>query len=79
MSSLRILGSIQNKPLSEFGVKAPFAVSDRTGLVLGARSYPGDPYDGHTLVNQLEQTETLTGIKPRRCYVDRGYRGNGSE
>ena len=63
----------------EFGVKASFATTNRSGFVVGARSYPGNPYDGHTLADQLQQVETLTGIAPRRCYVDRGYRGHGVE
>jgi IS5 family transposase len=61
----------------EFGVKASFATTNKSGFVLGARSLPGSPYDGHTLAEQLEQVEILTGIKPNRCYVDRGYRGHG--
>lgn len=61
----------------EFGVKASFATTNDTGYVLGARSYPGNPYDGHTLEDQLQQVEILTGVKPTHCYVDRGYRGHG--
>lgn len=61
----------------EFGVKASFATTNRKGFVIGARSYPGNPYDGHTLSDQLQQVKTLTGVYPQRCYVDRGYRGHG--
>ena len=61
----------------EFGVKVSFATTNRTGFVLGARSYPGNPYDGHTLDDQLQQAETLSGVTPTHCYVDRGYRGHG--
>jgi IS5 family transposase len=61
----------------EFGVKASFATTSKTGFVIGARSLPGNPYDGHTLAEQLEQVQILTGIKPERSYVDRGYRGHG--
>ncbi|GJL60842.1 MAG: IS5 family transposase [Nitrospirales bacterium] len=63
----------------EFGVKASFATTNKNGFVVGARSYPNNPYDGHTLEDQLQQVETLTAIKPIRCYVDRGYRGHGIE
>ena len=48
----------------EFGVKATFATTSKTGFVLGARSLPGNPYDGHTLAEQLEQVQILTGILP---------------
>ena len=61
----------------EFGVKASFATTHNNGFVLGARTFPGNPYDGHTLSEQLEQAHILSGVKPQRCYVDRGYRGHG--
>ena len=61
----------------EFGVKASLATTSKTGFVIGARSLPGNPYDGHTLAEQLEQVQILTGITPERSYVDRGYRGHG--
>jgi transposase, IS5 family len=46
--------------------------------MVGARSFPGNPYDGHTLAEQLEQTNTLLqdiGIKPTTAVVDLGFRG----
>ena len=59
----------------EFGVKVSLAVTAKEGFVVGARSMPGNPYDGHTLGEQLEQVETLTGVRPKQAFVDRGYRG----
>jgi transposase, IS5 family len=62
----------------EFGVKASIAVTHRKGLVVGARTFPGNPYDGHTLAAQIEQTTTLLeniGAKPTTAVVDLGYRG----
>lgn len=41
------------------------------------RSFPGNPYDGHTLAEALEQVEILTGQRPSLAVVDRGYRGHG--
>lgn len=61
----------------EFGVKASIAVTARESFIVGARSYPGNPYDGHTLADQLQQVETLTGRTPEAYFVDRGYRGSG--
>ncbi len=65
----------------EFGVKASLATTNercRGGqFVLGAMSLPGNPYDGHTLGDQLDQVARVTGKKPARAYVDRGYRGHG--
>ena len=40
---------------------------------------PGNPFDGHTLQSALSQVERLTDTKPKRCFVDRGYRGHGIE
>ena len=62
----------------EFGVKVSLAVTHKQGLMVGARSFPGNPYDGHTLAAQLEQTTTLLqdiGVKPTTAVVDLGYRG----
>jgi len=43
------------------------------------RSLPGNPYDGHTLHEALEQVEILTDQRPDMAFVDRGYRGHGVE
>lgn len=62
----------------EFGVKASFATTHKSGLMVGARTFPGNPYDGHVLSAQLEQTTILledTGVKPKQAVVDLGYRG----
>lgn len=40
----------------EFGVKASLAVTHGESLLVGARSSPGNPYDGHTLTSQPELT-----------------------
>lgn len=60
----------------EFGVKVSIATTNRSNLVVGAQSLPGNPHDGHTLTNALQQVQRLTGQRPRRCYVDLGYRGH---
>ncbi len=62
----------------EFGVKASLAVTHRSGLIVGARTFPGNPYDGHVLGQQLEQTTILledVGVVPNEVFVDLGYRG----
>ncbi len=62
----------------EFGVKASIAVTHRSGLIVGARTFPGNPYDGHVLAEQLEQTGILledVGCAPKQVVVDLGYRG----
>jgi IS5 family transposase len=62
----------------EFGCKVSLAVTHKQGLMVGARSFPGNPYDGHTLAAQIEQTTVLLqdiGVKPTTAIVDLGYRG----
>ena len=62
----------------EFGVKVSLVVTHKQGLMVGARSFPGNPYDGHVLSAQLEQTNNLLqdlGRRPRQVIVDLGYRG----
>jgi IS5 family transposase len=39
------------------------------------RAMPGNPYDGHTLDEAIEQAEILSGQRARSVFVDRGYRG----
>ena len=45
-------------------------------FVLHAKALPGNPYDGHTLRDVIEETQTLTGREIERAYVDKGYRGH---
>lgn len=62
----------------EFGVKSSFAVTHQERLIVGARTFAGNPYDGHVLSAQLEQTGILLQYAetvPREVFVDLGYRG----
>jgi IS5 family transposase len=62
----------------EFGNKASIASTSRKSFVVGALGLHGNPYDGHTLPKQLEQTARLCGRKQYEgdVFVDRGYRGH---
>lgn len=59
----------------EFGTKVSIATTIEEGFVVGMRAMPGNPYDGHTLAEALEQVEILTDQRPSLAIVDRGYRG----
>ncbi|ABM36708.1 IS5 family transposase [Polaromonas naphthalenivorans] len=59
----------------EFGVKVSIATTLKEGLVVGCRSMPGNPYDGHTLDEAIEQVEILAEKRPGIAIVDKGYRG----
>src|ERR1035437_10323227 len=60
----------------EFGNKVSVAVSSRGGWFVGAKSFPGNPYDGHTLAAQMKQVESLIANKVSEAHVDMGYRGH---
>ncbi len=59
----------------EFGNKVSLAVTARECLVVGVKSCFGRPFDGATLIPQIEQVERVTGQEVRQIFVDRGYRG----
>jgi IS5 family transposase len=67
----------------EFGVKVSLATTNAAApggqFVLGARALPGNPYDGHTLADQIAQAERVTGVEVEPAYVDRGYRGHDAD
>ena len=60
----------------EFGTKVGIACTQQEGFVVGMRSYPGNPYDGHTLDDMLEQSAIISGVEARTVAVDLGYRGH---
>jgi len=62
----------------EFGVKVGIASTLKGNLIVGARAFHGNPYDGHTLSEQLEQAAILMqdcNVRPAAAFVDLGYRG----
>ena len=72
------IGKGKTRQPYEFGVKVSITTTHKEGLVIGMRSLPGNPYDGHTLHEALEQTEILTGRRPKEAFVDLGYRGHNA-
>jgi transposase, IS5 family len=61
----------------EFGCKVGFVVTTKGNWIVGAQAFDGNPYDGHTLQQSLNQAEQLTGTKVQRVVCDQGYRGHG--
>jgi transposase, IS5 family len=78
----------KSKAPYEFGIKASIATTLQGNLVVGARAFAGNPYDGHTLAEQLEQCSVLMQdikgkqdqpITPKIVIADLGYRGQDQE
>ena len=60
----------------EFGNKVSVAVTSRGGWFVGAKSFTGNPYDGHTLSEQMKQVRSMIGDRVGEAHVDMGYRGH---
>lgn len=63
----------------EFGCKVSVATTSRGCWFVGAKAFHGNPYDGHTLSEALEQVVSFTGQEPEHVFVDRGYKGHNYE
>ena len=51
------------------------AATSRGGWFVGAMAAHGNPYDGHTLKEALDQVERIAQC-PEHAFVDMGYRGH---
>jgi IS5 family transposase len=63
----------------EFGVKVGVVSTSRGNWILGARSFPGNPYDGHTLAESVSQAESMSDVEIKHVHVDKGYRKHDYE
>jgi len=65
----------------EFGQKVSVAVTSKGGWIIGAKCMPNNPYDGHTLKDQIEQMGRVYNkvVSKQTVHVDMGYRGHGYE
>ena len=63
----------------EFGVKVSVVASSKGNFVLGVKALHGNPYDGHTLNDAIDQANQLMpgDSKIQEAFVDQGYRGHG--
>ena len=59
----------------QFGRKASVVMLAKSGVIVGAKSFKENLYDGDTLDPALWQVRRITGKWPRNCLVDKGYRG----
>ena len=72
-------GGLTHGLISE-GVRVSLTTTNRrckgSQFILHATALPGNPHDGHTLKDVIQETEALTGREIERVYVDKGYRGH---
>jgi IS5 family transposase len=59
----------------EFGAKAAIAVTKSGCIIVGAKSFSRNEYDGDTLQEILSQVKAVRGIAPETAFCDRGFRG----
>jgi len=60
----------------EFGCKVSVATTSKDNFVVGTQAFHGNPYDGHTLREAIEQAERLGDFATKAVFVDKGYRGH---
>ena len=74
-AAVECIGKGKARKPCEFGVKSSLVVTHKQGLMVGARTFPGNPYDSHTLAAQLEQTGILLqDIEPAIGHVKCDHR-----
>jgi len=70
-------GKIRKK--YEFGCKVSMVSSSKDNWILAIDAVHGNPFDGHTLKDALQQVKQITGWQPLHAYCDKGYRGVAKE
>jgi IS5 family transposase len=59
----------------EFGAKAAIAMTKTNCIIVGAKNFTENVYDGDTLDEVLPQIERVRGKAPATAICDRGFRG----
>ena len=59
----------------EFGNKVAVAMTKTSGIIVGAKSFSSNVYDGDTLPDLLSQIKNIRGSAPKAAFCDRGFRG----
>jgi len=59
----------------EFGAKAALAMTKTGCIIVGAKNFSHNAYDGDTLKDLLAQVRAVRGSAPETSFCDRGFRG----
>ncbi len=57
----------------EFGTKVSLAITNKSGIIVGALNIDENKYDGKTISETIDQIEKITGITPKTAGTDQGY------
>lgn len=59
----------------EFGSKAAIVMTKTRCIIVGAKNFPRNEYDGNTLEKVLSKVTDILGSAPETAFCDRGFRG----
>ena len=59
----------------EFGCETSLATTARSNWIVATDAHHGNSCDRATLKPTIDQNERLTGVRPKKAVVDRGYGG----
>lgn len=59
----------------EFGSKVSFTTGKAKGIILAAKNFDQNLYDGDTVEDTVNQMVRILGYKPELAIADKGYRG----
>ncbi|WP_339747109.1 transposase [uncultured Rubinisphaera sp.] len=57
-------------------LQSELATTNANNFIVGVLALHGNPFDGHTLQQTMDQVVKLTKVEPEHIMVDRGYRGH---
>jgi IS5 family transposase len=69
------IGKGKERKKYEFGSKVGLVMTKQSGILVGAKNFSRNVYDGDTLDTLLPQVASIRGSTPETAFCDRGFRG----
>jgi selenide,water dikinase len=73
------IGKGKERKKYEFGSKSGLVITKQGGILVGAKIFSRNVYDGDTLDALLPQVASIIGSAPETAFCDRGFRGRPQE
>ncbi len=54
----------------EFSCKVSLVTTSKSNWIVGVQALHGNPYDGHTLKDAINQMEKIVGLRPKEVYMN---------